>query len=205
MKNISTLPVAATTDNGSAPQPEAGPSTQELDGDMLRIVHAGLALRCHSHVHTDDPQTPRPDAGRDTRGVDAHVTERTLRIVDAALAHPSPFNRHHTAMLYEASDWATTYAIYSLLNHFTAKSGTWPSATDPDLADLCLDCWLECFIDVGLLEPCDELALDAALTSVARRVAGFPIQLTEEENYWLTYEPKALVRAAYALARGLVA
>jgi hypothetical protein len=157
------------------------------------------------HSAIDELPAPHPVAVRDVPGVDDYtlrVTEPALRVVDAALAHQSPLNRHRTILVRKADDIRTAYAVYSLLNHPSATSGKLPLAPDDDLADLCIDCMLQGYVNRGLLKLADVPALNTALTSVARRATGFP-QPAEAEAQLLTSQPRAGIRAAYALARDL--
>jgi hypothetical protein len=158
------------------------------------------------HTATDNSQLPQPDAVRDVPGVSEEamrVSEPALRSLDAALAHRTPLNRHRTALLRAAGDMQTAFAAYSMLNHLTVTSGNLPAATDDGVR--CINCWIKGYVDRGWIEPDDGLALDTALTSVARRAVGFPIPPTDDEMHLLGHDPRALVRAAYALARDMAA
>jgi hypothetical protein len=158
------------------------------------------------HTATGNSQLPQPDAVRDVPGVSEEamrISEPALRSLDAALAHRTPLNRHRTALLRAAGDMQTAFAAYSMLNHLTATSGNLPSATDDGVR--CINCWIKGYVDRGWIEPGDGLALDTALTSVARRAVGFPIPPTDDEMHLLGQDPRALVRAAYALARDMAA
>jgi hypothetical protein len=161
---------------------------------------------CATRPATGQLQTPQLGAVRDVPGVSEEamrVSEPALRSLDAALAHRTPLNRHRTALLRAAGDMQTAFAAYSMLNHLTVTSGNLPSATDDGVR--CINCWIKGYVDRGWIEPTDGLALDTALTSVARRAVGFPIPPTDDEMELLGHDPRALVRAAYALARDMAA
>ena len=68
---------------------------------------------------------------------------------------------------------------------------------------LCLDCTAKLYANTGLIKADHYLALQTVQTRAARYACHFGSPTTEDELFLLRHDPEGLVRASYALLRGL--
>lgn len=138
----------------------------------------------------------QPAQQTDAQPVDIGTTMRTAEL---ALNHHTALNRHRTQLLRQTKPDAAQFG-YRLLTSQAAGLGNFSPLAEWATGEYCVCCaWFRHYAQQGLLETGDELALNLAQTRVARLKCGLPDEPVEAELTLLAQDPKALVRAAYAI------
>jgi hypothetical protein len=132
----------------------------------------------------------------------APLTDAMQQTVKSSLLHAMDLNRHRTELLRLSADPAIAHSLYSLLTYLSAGEGG-PALAYGGEHSFCVGCWTDHYHKRGLLEADEENALVTAAARVAQWAVGLRLPLNGDEIEQITYNPEAMVRAAYALARNV--